>query len=100
MSVNIKKTLTFHDASEPPSQRGSSTEETALLYNQCDGFHIAFARWDLDTGEFIGFFDWAVPAVSWRAWPADSFCAWALLTREDAKDQLHAAFARKPGVPA
>jgi hypothetical protein len=90
--------LNFRDVSEKPIQPGTSHYETALLYNQCDGFHIAFARWDAETGEFAGFFDWSAATVPWEAWKTDSFCAWALLPFATMKEPLFTAFARGPRV--
>jgi hypothetical protein len=59
-----------------------------VLYNQCDGFHIAEA-W-FDDGEFLGFRFWAADGYV----PDDAFQAWAKLP--DPIKQLYDAFADKP----
>jgi hypothetical protein len=92
-------TLEFRDVAEKPEQPGSSHYESALLYNPCDGFHVAFARWNSETGEFEGFFDWGAATVPWEAWKDTHFCAWALLPFDAMNGPLRGAFAAST-VPA
>ncbi|MDQ0571464.1 hypothetical protein QFZ42_003298 [Variovorax paradoxus] len=70
-------TLDFHAVgATPPKGDGF---DSFLLYNQCDGFHTVFARWD-DDGVFEGFFDF--------------------LGRNEYKDDFYEAWARLPDCNA
>jgi hypothetical protein len=78
----MKFDLDFRPASETPTQPGDY-----LLYNQCDGYHIAEA-W-FEDGEFQSFCIWPAHIVS-----SDFYCAWALLP--DTIKTLYDLFAKKP----
>jgi len=85
------KTLTvplgFHAVgSEPP--KGSSSD-TFLLYNPCDGLHIAYGRWYAEGG-FAGFFDF----LGKNEYGDDFYDAWAMLP--DCNDVLFPVFATNP----
>lgn len=69
-----------------PGQEVPDTEGDYLLYNQCDGYHIAEA-WFVD-GAFCGFYFWPNEHVSPRF-----YCAWAKLP--DTTKELYEAFAEK-----
>jgi len=73
--------LKFHPSSEKPTERGDY-----LLYNQCDGYHIAEARFY--DGEFFSFAWFADGLID-----KDFYCAWALLP--DGTKTLYDAFAKK-----
>jgi len=81
IGTDMKFELDFRPVSETPTERGSY-----LLYNQCDGYHIAEA-WFID-GEFITFAWFADGPVD-----KDFYCAWALLP--DGTKTLYDAFAKK-----
>lgn len=78
--------LKFHPASDKPTEPGDY-----LLYNQCDGYHVAKA-WFGDNGEFVGFWFFAAS----RPIPEDFYCAWALLP--DGVKTMYDAFAKKEHV--
>jgi hypothetical protein len=73
--------LEFHQASEEPTEPGDY-----LLYNQCDGYHVAEA-W-FPEGEFCGFYFWPHDHVS-----PNFYCAWAKLP--DTVKTLYDVFAKK-----
>lgn len=75
--------LKFRPSSEAPTERGDY-----LLYNQCDGYHVAEGRFD--EGEFTGFHFFADP----NPISEDFYCAWALLP--DGVKTMYDAFAKKP----
>lgn len=77
----MKFDLDFRPASETPTERGDY-----LLYNQCDGYHIAEA-W-FDDGEFVGFYFHAQGFAS-----PNFYRAWALLP--DTAKTLYDVFAKK-----
>lgn len=76
-------TLEFHPASEDPTEEGDY-----LLYNQCDGFHLASA-W-IDGDDFEGFF-----SFNSHQFPPDAYCAWARLP--ESHTELFALFANGAG---
>lgn len=78
----MKFELDFRPASEMPKQPGDY-----LLYNQCDGYHIAEAHFD--DGEFDAFYSFACA----HRYSKDFYCAWALLP--DSVKTMHDAFAKK-----
>lgn len=80
----MKFDLDFHPASEEPTQPGDY-----LLYNQCDGYHIAEA-W-FDDGCFTCFHHWSHGVV-----PKNFYRAWALLP--DSVKTMYDLFAKKPEV--
>jgi hypothetical protein len=81
--------IEFHDVDETPIMPPGESLSSALLYNQCDGYHLVFARFTRETGEFEGFFDF----MGDSPYPNDFFCAWALLP--DTVKELYPVFARK-----
>ena len=75
------RTLTFwsFDLQPPGNGARSSPYRSALLLNACDGYHSVYARYDSETGEFEGFYDW----IGRKPYVAGlHFCAWALLPEE------------------
>ncbi|MEN6540874.1 MAG: hypothetical protein ABFC67_14800 [Mizugakiibacter sp.] len=74
-----------------PTSSRPTVEGDYLLYNQCDGYHIAEARKD-DDGEIEFYFFGSGMPVS-----RESYCAWAMLP--DTQD-MFPLFARKPGEGA
>jgi hypothetical protein len=96
MNKEVIAQIVFRPASETPIRPDGSRAymESALLFNQCDGYHLVFARFSTE-GEFDGFYDWCgtEPYEAGR-----HYCAWALLSDTTA---LHDAFAeRKPALPS
>jgi hypothetical protein len=77
--------LDFHDASQTPTERGAY-----LLYNQCDGYHLADfwdgkgEQWEIDPG----FRFWASADIV----TPDFYCAWAKLP--DTVSTMYHLFAR------
>jgi hypothetical protein len=78
----MKFNLDFHPASDEPTDPGDY-----LLFNQCDGYHIAEA-WFEENGEFISFAWFAGGLVS-----KSFYRAWALLP--DTVKTLYDVFAEK-----
>lgn len=68
-------TIKFRHHSETPTMPEDDSFPTALLFNQCDGYHLVYARFYED-GEFYGFYDWCGTSPYE---PGNHFCAWALL---------------------
>ena len=77
--------LTFHSADVDPVGNEFDHDEY-LLYNPCDGFHIAFASFD--GGEFTGFQNF----LGTQRYERDFYDAWAKLP--DCVETLHPAFGR------
>uniref|UniRef100_C5CJS2 Uncharacterized protein n=1 Tax=Variovorax paradoxus (strain S110) TaxID=543728 RepID=C5CJS2_VARPS len=80
--------LEFHSVGSAPPKGDYS--DMFLLYNPCDGFHIAFGRWDDDDGEFEGFFDF----LGKNEFSDDFYDAWAKLP--DGNDVLFPVFSTNP----
>lgn len=78
----------FRPATEQPTKPAGDSMPAALLYNQCDGYHLVFAHFTRQ-GEFLGFFEFA-SSVEWL--PGTHFCAWTLLPDSA---QLYEQFADK-----
>lgn len=76
--------LVFRPKAEIPRQ--SEDQRTALLFNQCDGYHIAYIRF-FDDGEFDGFYPF-----DGEEYGKDFYEAWAVLP-DEVKD-LHPIFAK------
>jgi len=74
--------LQFHPVGTDPAEEGDY-----LLYNQCDGFHLASA-W-FDDGGFMGFFNFSSYEI-----PPDCYRAWAMLPTSH--ETLFNLFAKKP----
>jgi hypothetical protein len=83
--------LNFKAVGIPPPK--GSTFDMFVLYNQCDGFHIAFAHWD-DEGVFEGFFDF----LGRNEFKDDFYEAWAKLP--DCNDVLFPVFGNNPSRAA
>lgn len=80
--------LTFHPNTTSPTDEG-----WYLLYNQCDGYHLAEATFD-DTGEFDCFWNsWEGKNSSGMHYGTEMYCAWAKLP--DTLKDLYDTFARK-----
>ncbi len=76
--------LDFKPQAETPTTSGDY-----ILYNQCDGYHIAEAMFERhDGGKFMGFF-----SFMGHEYEPDTYQAWALLP-DTAK--LYELFADKP----
>lgn len=85
MSVkDAKFDLNFFISSERPTEPGDY-----LIYNQCDGYHVAEA-W-FDEGEFQGFYFHAQGFAS-----PDFYCAWAKLP--DSVRTMYDLFAKERGA--
>jgi hypothetical protein len=80
--------IEFHAATDVPVMPEGEMFPQVVLYNQCDGYHMAFARF-WDHGEFDGFYDWCgtKPYI-----PGKHFAAWAMLPPAGL---LYEPFARK-----
>jgi len=89
--VNLSVALNFYPVGVAPSKVGP--HHTFLLYNQCDGYHIAFGRWD-EEGAFEGFFDF----LGESEYRDDFYEAWAGLP--DCNDVLFPAFGSRPSRAA
>ena len=84
----MKAEIEFRSSDEKPAPRKDGCYlHSALLFNQCDGYHHVFARFDGDDGEFMGFYDWC----GTEPYTPKFFCAWAILPDTV---HLHEKFAR------
>lgn len=75
--------LEFKHQSERPTEPGDY-----LLFNQCDGFHIAYAN--VIDDEFLGFFNWLGDLSEYDD---ETYVAWARLPESEL---LYEMFADKP----
>jgi hypothetical protein len=82
------RTIVFRSPSEKPVQPDDDSYPQAILYNQCDGYHMVFARFDVD-GTFDGFYDFC----GTDQYTEDFYSAWALMP--DA-NSLFASFGKPP----
>jgi transcriptional regulator with XRE-family HTH domain len=82
--------LQFFPTSTNPVGKPYSQEDY-LLYNQCDGFHIAYASFDEDG--FQGFTNW----LGTVRYESDFYEAWAKLP--DCNEALFPIFGRRPASP-
>lgn len=80
MTKPFRCELEFHPAGERPTEEGDY-----VLFNSCDGYHIAEAFFD--EGEFVCFHFFFAEEV-----PEDAYCAWAKLP--DTTADLAIRFAR------
>jgi len=94
MIATVVITLEFHANTEPPSNtQGDDVEHCEfVLWNQCDGFHLAY-RAMYDDGQFICFEDFTGRST----WNPGDFQAWARLPEVNSSlyEKLHAEFHRK-----
>lgn len=70
-SQELKFDIVFYPVSKKPIKADYGTE--CVLYNQCDGYHIAYPRFYED-GDFRGFYTFMGKEFS-----EDFYCAWAKL---------------------
>jgi hypothetical protein len=78
--------ICFQPAAEDPPPAPDTFMRPVLLFNSCDGYHAAFAKYD-EEGEFICFSEWMEPMPI----PKDHYTAWAFLP-----DELDVRFDFKP----
>ncbi|OCG72959.1 hypothetical protein [Gilliamella sp. Occ4-3] len=64
--------LEFHPASEKPKPEDWTKE--AILFNKCDGYHLADNIMFNDDGSFDGFYDFMMNRFS-----DDFYVSWAIL---------------------
>lgn len=67
-----RETLVFCPASEAPSYDPDCGTHYLLL-NPCDGYHLAYANFDVDDKDFLGFSNWTRDDYLEK----DFFIAWA-----------------------
>lgn len=77
----------FPTSQKPVRPTGINPTGDYLLYNQCDGYHLAEARWH-DNGEFNRFC-----TFMGETFEEDFYCAWALLPQTSTV--LFSVFARR-----
>jgi len=90
----VRFDIEFHDCSEVPASKRGMCTRSALILNQCDGYHHVFARWHAD-GKFDGFYEWCGGTDPYE--PDTHFCAWAILP--NSLSQELRKFARKGPAP-